>query len=150
MKLTDRTKKPLQEQILTVLEFKAANDKWAIPALDIVRIIENQQVFELPQQNVPIKGYIDYNQEQTPFLSLGLLLEGVDNSNGPMVILDHDQGLLALGLAQVYNLVRIPSSSLMKLPKVIEDTTFSTSIENCYFDSEGKIIPIVNLKAIEF
>lgn len=150
MKVTDRTKKPQQEQILTVLEFRAANDKWAMPALDIVRIIENQPVNDLWQQNVTITGFIDYNGEQLPYLSLGKLLEGTDNSNGPMVILDHCQGLLALGLAQVFNLARIPSSSLIKIPSVIEDAAFSNSIDKCYFDSDGNVVPIVNLKTLEF
>lgn len=150
MKIADRSKKAQQEQILTVLEFKAANNKWAIPALDIVRIIENLPVQDLPQQNVTISGYIDYNGLQLPFLSLGKLLEGIDDPSGPIVILDHWQGQLALGLSQVYNLARIPASSLIKLPNVIEDPMFSKSVFECYFDSDSNIIPIVNLKAFEF
>lgn len=118
--------------------------------LDIVRIIENQPVEPLPQENLAISGIIDYNNQKIPFLPLGVLLENKKGTNGPLVILDHQDGFLALGLSEVYNLKRIPVSSLKSLPNIIEDSRFSSSITDCYFDEENNIVPIVNMKNMEF
>lgn len=150
MKHNDRYRKNEQEQILTVLELRAANQKWAIPALDIIRIIESLPVKSLPQENLAISGTIDYQNQSIPFLSLGILLENKKESNGPMVIFDHKEGYLALGLSEVYTLKRIPVSSLQLLPNIIEDTRFSSTIAKCYFDEENNIVPIVDLKYMDF
>lgn len=150
MKQNERYKKTQQEQVLTVLELRAAEQKWAIPALDIIRIIENQPVKLLAQENLVISGTIDYDGQEVPFLQLDVLLENKKGTNGPMVILDHKEGFLALGLSEVYNLKRIPVSSLQQLPNIIEDSRFSSSITNCYFDEENNIVPIVNMKNMEF
>ncbi|MBP7733344.1 MAG: chemotaxis protein CheW [Caldisericia bacterium] len=150
MKHNDRYRKIEQEQILTVLELRAANQKWAIPALDIIRIIESLPVKSLPQENLAISGTIDYQNQSIPFLSLGILLENKKESNGPMVIFDHKEGHLALGLSEVYTLKRIPVSNLQLLPNIIEDTRFSSTIAKCYFDEENNIVPIVDLKYMDF
>lgn len=150
MKQNERYRKTQQEQLLTVLELRAASQKWAIPALDIIRIIESLPITPLSQNNLTISGTIDYENQTVPFLSLGVLLENKKESSGPMVIFDHNEGYLALGLTEVYNLKRIPVSSLQSLPNIVEDPRFSSTITKCYFDDENNIVPVVDLKYMEF
>lgn len=149
MRTSQSNQKSAQEQTLTVLEFQAHSDKWAIPALDIIRIIEKLPVEQLPQENLALSGFVTYENERVPFMSLGQLLEGQGADEGPMIIFDHHDGKIALGLNQVFNLKRVPVSQIKPLPTFFAQESYKNSMTTCYFDGD-LIVPIVDLKQLEF
>ena len=149
MRTSQSNQKSTQEQTLTVLEFQACSNKWAIPALDIIRIIERLPVEKLPQENLALSGFVAYENARVPFMSLGKLLEGQVADEGPMIIFDHHDGKIALGLNQVFNLKRVPLSQIKPLPTFFAEDVYKNSMTTCYFDGD-LIVPILDLEKIIF
>jgi chemotaxis signal transduction protein len=149
MKPTGRHQKTIQVPQLTLLEFMACHKKWAIPALDIVRIIESQPIDEIPQENLALSGFVEYENEKIPFLSLGMFCENEKETKGPLIIYEHKDGRLALGLSQVFTLKKIPEDLIKPLPPIFEEGPYKKALTGCYFDEED-IVPIVDLKNLEF
>lgn len=132
------------EQITTFLELEASSRVWAIPALDVVRIIEFTRPEPLPEQGLLLSAIVEYENQQVPFLSLGSLLEGTKESEGPIIIFDHKEGRIALGVSKVLTLKRIADSQLTPVPPIIGDKRFRDILKSCYVDGDT-IIPVVDL-----
>lgn len=136
------------EPITTFLELEACSQVWAIPALDIVRIMEFQSPEPLPEEGLLLSAIVEYENQQVPFLSLGTLLEGKKESEGPIIIFDHKDGRIALGVTRVLTLKRISDSQLVPVPPIIGDARYRDILKSCYIDNDS-IVPIVDLKNLE-
>lgn len=136
------------EPITTFLELEACSQVWAIPALDVVRIIEFKKPEPLPEEGILLSAIVEYENQEVPFLSLGALLEGKKESEGPIIIFDHKEGRIALGVSKVLTLKRIPDSLLTPVPPIIGDERFKSILNFCYVDNDV-IVPVADIKNLE-
>lgn len=137
MKSTTKIK---SEPTISYLIFSIGEDRFAIEAFNVRRIVNWSKPMPMPGVKKTDLTIVDVDNDTSVVFMLEDLLPQKPSEFKYLILANHPTANVAISATNVYELVTVPESAIKDTPKVIENPEYYKLFSKSYIDDKGIVI----------